>query len=143
MSRASQKQSGHLVSYVLMVSALYGGPGLIVVFFLQEIGQLTDTIVDVFEFGVGVAHGHAEVGVTHGLLDDGDGDALFGEDCGVGVPQGVNVKHAVHRVTFIDSRERQVAVQDSIEGRRDAEQFLFAWGDSVFACGKCPPQWPE
>ena len=60
-------------------SAKYGGPGLIVVFF-QEIGQFTDTIVDAFKFGMGVSHGHAEVGVTHGLLDDGDGYALLGEN---------------------------------------------------------------
>jgi len=37
------------------------------IIFLQEIGQFTDTIVDAFEFGVGVPHGHAKVGVTHGL----------------------------------------------------------------------------
>ena len=111
----------------------------LIVFFLQEIGQFADAIVDTFEFGMGVLHGHAEVGVTHGLLDDGDGDTLLGEDRGVGVPQSVNIDDPVHGVTLVNPGKRQVAVQDSIEDRRDQViNTAFETHGCVTEAGRCP-----
>ena len=59
----------------------------------QEVGQFSDTIGDAFELGVGVAHGHAQIGVAHGLLDDRNRYALLCKDRRVGVPQSVNVNN--------------------------------------------------
>ena len=78
-----------------------GGPGLIVVLF-QEVGQFSDPVGDVFQFRMGIAHGLPQVGVTHGLLDNRNGFTLLGENCCMGMPQGVNVDNTIQGVAFFD-----------------------------------------
>ena len=48
------------------------GQTVFLVIFLQVIGEFANAIGDAFEFRVRVAHGHTEVGVAHGLLNDGE-----------------------------------------------------------------------
>ena len=38
-----------------------------------------------FVWVLGITHGYTKIGVAHGSLDDGDGDALLGKDRHVGV----------------------------------------------------------
>jgi len=90
----------------------------------QVIGEFAHAVGDAFEFGMGVSHGHAEIGVTHRLLDDRDGNALLGENGRVCVTQGVNVNDPIHRVAFVDSGKSEIAVQDFIEPGWHLKQFL-------------------
>ena len=79
------------------------GHAVFLVVFFQIVGEFADAVGDVFKFGVGVAHGHANIGVTHGLLDDCDGYALIHENCRMGMSQSVNINHLIHCVTFLNS----------------------------------------
>ena len=66
--------------------------------------------------------------MAHGLLDDGDGDALLGEDACVGVAQGVDINHAIHRVALLDSGKGQVTIENFIESGWHLKQLLFGYG---------------
>ena len=59
----------------IVISTRHNCTGLVVfvIIFLQVVGEYADTIFDAFESGMRVSHGHAEIGVAHGLLDDRDG----------------------------------------------------------------------
>lgn len=82
----------------------------------EHVGQSVDALGDGWQFGVRVdVHGQADIGMPHRLHGDVGVDAVFLEQRGVGVADGVDVDHPVTTVLLLDSRKDQVVIQHFIK----------------------------